>query len=663
MGSWRTVVGALYNLYMAITTRRIFFLLILWLAFGLRFYGLADQSFWNDEGNSARLSERSLALIIEGTASDVHPPLYYVMLRGWRELVGEHEFGLRSLSALAGVLVVAVTMGLGRQLTIDNCQLSIVNCKKGYWLVGLAGFLTAVSPPLIYYSQETRMYSLLGLWAVLATWLLLRLETRDWRLETGRWQLTIDHWQLTILYVLTLAAGLYTHYFFPAIIVVHGFIVLTSDIRNTQYAIRNTLRWLPYPFAALLLYAPWLPIFLRQTGGRPESDISFLQFLQQAGHWLAFGETAPVGWGLWLVVGLVLIGVWNGRSRTIIPLIATIIPLLFMFAAGSIAPQYFKFLVTAVPFLCLLIGFTIYDLQGRSRCEATFTIWRVAIYGSLITGYCLLITSSLTNLYTNPDYARADYRGMAARIEAVGHPNAGIILDAPNQWEVFTYYHREGAPVYPLPTGVSQPTAEDIDGRLSEIAGQHTRLYAIFWGETQRDPERLVERWLDEHAFKATDEWVGDVRFVTYAVPDEGATEMETAVSLPFGDHITLEGYTLNSEQFQRGDIVQVTLFWQTAVPLDQRYKIFLHLVDAGGQPIAQRDSEPGGGLNLTTVWQPGKMIVDNHGLLIPANAPPGEYRVLLGLYDVADPTARLPITTAAGVQDAVTLVTFELRN
>ena len=129
---------------MAITTRRIFLLLILWLAFGLRFYRLEAQSFWNDEGNSARLSERSLALIIEGTASDVHPPLYYVLLRGWRELVGKGEFGLRSLSALAGVLVVAVTMGIGRQLSIVNCQLLIVNCRNGYWLVGLVGVLTAV---------------------------------------------------------------------------------------------------------------------------------------------------------------------------------------------------------------------------------------------------------------------------------------------------------------------------------------------------------------------------------------------------------------------------------------------------------------------------------------------------------------------------------------
>ncbi|MCA9918959.1 MAG: hypothetical protein KC445_13450, partial [Anaerolineales bacterium] len=61
---------------------------ILLLAFGLRIHNLEVQSFWNDEGNSARLSERSISLIIEGTASDIHPPLYYLLLNQWRKLVG-----------------------------------------------------------------------------------------------------------------------------------------------------------------------------------------------------------------------------------------------------------------------------------------------------------------------------------------------------------------------------------------------------------------------------------------------------------------------------------------------------------------------------------------------------------------------------------------------
>jgi hypothetical protein len=127
---------------------------LLWLATWLRFHHLGAQSFWNDEGNSARLSERTLQLIIEGTASDIHPPLYYLLLRGWRELLGDSEFALRALSAFAGLLVVPLALAGNRQLSIVNRQLSMSL---------LVGLITAVSPPLIYYSQEARMYALLGL--------------------------------------------------------------------------------------------------------------------------------------------------------------------------------------------------------------------------------------------------------------------------------------------------------------------------------------------------------------------------------------------------------------------------------------------------------------------------------------------------------------------
>ena len=78
---------------------------ILALAAFLRFYLLDGQSFWNDEGNSARIAERSLQLITEGAAGDIHPPLYYYLLHFWRSVFGSSEFALRSLSAALGVLL------------------------------------------------------------------------------------------------------------------------------------------------------------------------------------------------------------------------------------------------------------------------------------------------------------------------------------------------------------------------------------------------------------------------------------------------------------------------------------------------------------------------------------------------------------------------------
>ncbi len=640
-------------------------LVILLLATGLRFYRLDAQSFWNDEGNSARLSERSIPAIIEGTASDIHPPLYYLILRGWRELVGETEFGLRSFSAFAGVLTVAVTIVLGKSIwpRINTDDTDKKNLRSSAFIRGpfIAGLLTAVSPPLIYYSQETRMYALLALLAVLSTWLFLRWQSSAFNFQPS-----------TFFYLLSIIAGLYTHYFFAAVLITHNLLVLVwrlckrrgmGDPRGRGGTLPRPpapllpfSKWMVIMLAAALAYLPWLPIFINQTGGRPGgARPSFWAFLLDAGHWLALGATIEAETAVpYFIAAIVLLlgGIIMGRSWTTDRIAAVtflLIPILFMFAAGTTQPEFFKFMLVAVPFWSLLIASSFNRKSFSFASSALFAV-----------SFLLLLVGngrSLQNLYFNPDYARADYRGMATRIAAEAHPNAGIILDAPNQWEAFTYYHRDGAPVYPIPRGYPNPV--NIAAELATIADQHDRIYAIFWGEAQRDPERLVERWLDEHAFKATDEWVQDVRFVTYAVPSAPAAEMATAVSIPFGSAITLNGYTLANDELAPGDIVQVALFWETAVPLSIRYKIFLHLLDESGHLIAQRDTEPGGGLNLTTNWEPGQPVIDNHGVLIPADTPPGVYQLRLGLYDIADSTARLPVQMGTAVTDTFLIATI----
>jgi hypothetical protein len=411
----------------------------------------------------------------------------------------------------------------------------------------------------------------------------------------------------------------------------------------------------------LLLYLPWLPIFLANVGGGGAIRPSLLPFLADTLFWLGFGSTVgppTIPWpfvalGVLLVTGVV----FNWGRRTAVALITLLVPILFLYLSGATSPQYFKFLTAVIAPFAVVVGGQRLKMKDWRRNRQSF-IFNLFIL-VLLLAYFSGVFQSLNNLYNNPAYARADYRGMAARIAAArigadAQANAGVILNAPNQWEVFTYYHRDGAPVYPLP--LQGMTEADVAAELSAIAATHDRLYVIYWGDAQQDPQRWVERWLDEHTFKATEEWVKDVRFAVYAVPDEPATEMATAVAIPFGDAITLQGYTLGETTLSPGEIAQVTLFWQTAVPLDQRYKVFLHLVGKDGLPVAQRDSEPGGTLKPTNNWPPGETISDNHGLLIPADLPPGDYTLLLGLYDLADPTARLPVGAETAVNNAFPL-------
>ena len=79
------------------------------LAAALRFYGIGHQGFWFDEANTAQLVRFSpgkmLGLIPE---SESTPPLYYCVAWVWARVFGHGEVGLRSLSALCGMLAVPV---------------------------------------------------------------------------------------------------------------------------------------------------------------------------------------------------------------------------------------------------------------------------------------------------------------------------------------------------------------------------------------------------------------------------------------------------------------------------------------------------------------------------------------------------------------------------
>jgi hypothetical protein len=243
----------------------------------------------------------------------------------------------------------------------------------------------------------------------------------------------------------------------------------------------------------------------------------------------------------------------------------------------------------------------------------------------------------LNNLYYDPAYARDDYRGLAAKITAEYGSDAGIVLVAPNQWEVFGFYYPDGPGITPLPADAETET------QILDLLARYDRVYAIYWGEWQPDPERSIERTLEAHAFPVKSEWFGTVRLVTYAVPAPVATSIATPVNAGLGENITLAGYTLSAGELQPGNALGVTLFWEISEPTEDRYKVFVHLYAADGTIVAQHDAEPGNDLKPTWIWEPDTLIRDGHGLLIPVDLPPGTYQLATGMYGAFDET-RLPV-------------------
>lgn len=97
------------------------------------------------------------------------------------------------------------------------------------------------------------------------------------------------------------------------------------------------------------------------------------------------------------------------------------------------------------------------------------------------------------------------------------------------------------------------------------------------------------------------------------------------------------------------GAPLELTLAWETAVAQPELLTAFAHLLGPDDQVLAQSDQWPGGLPSVT--WAPGQVIVDGHTIALPADLPPGDYRLAVGLY-LADSGARLPVQETAVGED-----------
>jgi hypothetical protein len=80
-----------------------------------------------------------------------------------------------------------------------------------------------------------------------------------------------------------------------------------------------------------------------------------------------------------------------------------------------------------------------------------------------------------------------------------------------------------------------------------------------------------------------------------------------------------------------------VALEWESLRPIEENYTVFVQLLDPGFQVRAQSDTTPLGGSAPTLLWfprwRPGTRLIDTHVLHVPADLPPGQYPLVVGMY------------------------------
>ncbi|MBP9502542.1 MAG: glycosyltransferase family 39 protein [Candidatus Promineofilum sp.] len=85
---------------------------------------------------------------------------------------------------------------------------------------------------------------------------------------------------------------------------------------------------------------------------------------------------------------------------------------------------------------------------------------------------------------------------------------------------------------------------------------------------------------------------------------------------------------------WRAGEGHPVTLRWYAAEAVATDYTVFLHLRDDAGQIVAQADGPPLEGWYPTSWWVTGEWVIDEHAFALPTDTPPGNYRLVTGLYD-----------------------------
>lgn len=293
------------------------------LATGLSLLLAYGQSVWFDENYSILLAKSSLPELLALTGVDAHPPLYYITLHIWGNIWGWDAGALRSLSAILAGGAVAMMIVLLRKLFTARVA------------VTTAPFLV-LAPFALRYGYEIRMYALVVLIGVLATWVLVRAREGNKR----------SWW---IAYAVLVAAGMYTLYMSMVIWLAH-LVWLVATTKDKKKLLKQ-----PFVLAyagAVALFVPYLPTFIHQmlNSALPGigSEITLTKLASVLGmitvytpEWLLGGWLSLILVAVMVLFGIVYATVWKEkkyRTQLLLLSLLVIVPLGF-YALTSLPPR------------------------------------------------------------------------------------------------------------------------------------------------------------------------------------------------------------------------------------------------------------------------------------------------------------------------------------
>jgi mannosyltransferase len=367
----------------------------------LRFLTLGDQSYHHDEiVTASRVLRGSFGHAMDAVGfSESTPPLYYALAWVWVQATGTAEFGLRSLSALAGVATVPVVYLLAAELRGRRAGL-------------MAAALAAVNPMLLWYSQEARAYALLTLLCAISLLYCARAARYGRRRDLVGWGAAS-------------ALALATHYF--AVFLVTGEVLALVRRRG-----RATLHGLWIVALACLLLAPlaihqavlghaeWIGNF--SLGHRIwETAATFVT--GETGDIIGQPERPALAFApLALCLAAFALLAWRGdrdeRRAAALPLTAAVTAIAIPVALALISTSKDYVLArNLIPALMPLLVLVAIGVTARGARRLGTAVGAGLLVYSL--GFCVLASSS-------PRFQRPDWSAVAARLGEPQRPRAMV---------------------------------------------------------------------------------------------------------------------------------------------------------------------------------------------------------------------------------------------
>jgi 4-amino-4-deoxy-L-arabinose transferase-like glycosyltransferase len=136
-------------------------------------------------------------------------------------------------------------------------------------------------------------------------------------------------------------------------------------------------------------------------------------------------------------------------------------------------------------------------------------------------------------------------------------------------------------------------------------------------------------------------------------------------LQVELGETVRLLGYDLPTTAVHAGEALPLTLYWASDRPTSIRWSVFVHLLDDEGQVRGQHDKQPQDGVYPTDRWSGGEVVDDEYIIAVAPDAPPGEYRLEVGMYNwmtgerlaVLDPNRRSIIEDRILLEPIITVL------